>query len=122
MRARGPTRMPRSGTRRSCDTSTSWTNAALADHHRPGSQRDAIKDTSVCVIDESGRVVCEVKVASEPEAIGAVLADKAFSFKRIGLEAGPLSQCLFGELTEVADDLCRDTAHESGAVGTGQQK
>ena len=32
----------------------------------------SIKDTSVCVIDDSGRLVCEVKVESEPEAIVAV--------------------------------------------------
>jgi transposase len=84
----------------------------------------SMKDTSVCVIDDSGRLVCEVKVESEPEAIVAVLADEAFSIKRIGLEAGPLSQWLFGELAEgrLANDLCRDAAHESCAVGTGQQE
>jgi hypothetical protein len=33
-----------------------------------------------------------VKVASEPEALLAVLKNPAYRFKRIGLEAGPLSQ------------------------------
>ena len=36
----------------------------------------------------------EVKVASEPEALLAVLKNPAYHFKRIGLEAGPLSQWL----------------------------
>jgi hypothetical protein len=36
-----------------------------------------------------------VKVASELEALLAVLKNPAYHFKRIGLEAGPLSQWLF---------------------------
>jgi transposase len=37
----------------------------------------------------------KLKVASEPEALLAVLKNPAYHFKRIGLEAGPLSQWLF---------------------------
>jgi hypothetical protein len=44
--------------------------------------------------------VREVKVASEPEALLAVLTNPACRFKRIGLEAGPLSQWLFSALAE----------------------
>jgi hypothetical protein len=33
-----------------------------------------------------------VKVASEPEALLQVLTNPGYHFKRIGLEAGPLSQ------------------------------
>ena len=39
-----------------------------------------------------------MKVASEPEALLAVLANPAYHFKRIGLEAGPLSQWLYSVL------------------------
>jgi transposase len=39
-------------------------------------------------------------VASEPEALLAVLKNLAYHFKRIGLEAGPLSQWLFSALAE----------------------
>jgi hypothetical protein len=42
-----------------------------------------------------GRIVREVKVASEPEALLPVLKNPAYHFKRIGPEAGPLSQWLF---------------------------
>src|SRR5262245_38037008 len=38
--------------------------------------------------------------ASEPEALLAVLKNPAYHFKRIGLEAGPLSQWLFSALAE----------------------
>ena len=53
--------------------------------------RPQAKDTSVCIVDGTGKIVREVKVASEPEALLTVLRDSAYRFKRIGLEAGPLS-------------------------------
>src|SRR4029450_12049093 len=60
----------------------------------------SVKQTSVCIVDDTGRIVREVKVASEPEALVAVLGNPAYHFKRIGLEAGPLSQWLFSDLGE----------------------
>ena len=48
----------------------------------------SVKETSVCIVDETGRIVGEVKVASEPEALLQVLMNPAYHFKRIGLEAG----------------------------------
>src|ERR1700751_2258616 len=60
----------------------------------------SVKDTSVCIVDGTGKIVREVKVASEPQALLAVLRNATYCFKRIGLEAGPLSQWLYGELVE----------------------
>jgi len=60
----------------------------------------SVKNTSVCIVDEMGKIVREVKVASEPEALLVVLKNLAYPFKRIGLEAGPLSQWLFSALAE----------------------
>ena len=54
----------------------------------------SVKDTSVCIVDGTGKIVREVKVASEPDALLAVLTNGTYRFKRIGLEAGPLSQWL----------------------------
>ena len=50
----------------------------------------SVKETSVCIVDDAGKIVREVKVASEPNALLAVLKNPAYHFKRIGLEAGPL--------------------------------
>jgi hypothetical protein len=47
---------------------------------------------------EAGKIVREVKVASEPNALLQVLRNPVYQFKRIGLEAGPLSQWLFSAL------------------------
>jgi transposase len=60
----------------------------------------SVKETSVCIVDDTGRIVREVKLASEPEALLSVLSNPAYHFKRIGLEAGPLSQWLFSALAE----------------------
>jgi transposase len=64
----------------------------------------SVKDTSICIVDETGKITREVRVASEPDALLAVLRTGACRFKRIGLEAGPLY-------------LCRDTAHAGGIEG-----
>jgi len=72
----------------------------------------SVKDTSVCIVDETGKIVREVKVASEPQALLAVLRNATYCFKRIGLEAGPLSQWLYGALAEAGlPVICVETRH-----------
>ena len=38
----------------------------------------SVKETSVCIVDDTGRIVREVKVASEPDALLAVLKNLAY--------------------------------------------
>jgi transposase len=72
----------------------------------------SVKQTSICIVDDAGRIVKEVKVASEPEALLKVLGKPAYRFKRIGLEAGPLSQWLFSALAEAElPVICVETRH-----------
>ena len=72
----------------------------------------SVKETSVCIVDDAGKIVREVKVASEPDALLAVLTNPAYRFKRIGLEAGPLSQWLFSALAEAGlPAICVETRH-----------
>src|SRR6516162_10211187 len=72
----------------------------------------SVKDTSVCIVDDAGKIVREVKVASEPDALLQVLRNPAYCFKRIGLEAGPLSQWLFSALGEAnLPVICGETRH-----------
>jgi len=59
-----------------------------------------LESSSVCVIDATGRVVCEGKVATEPETLIDWLGQSDVSFARIGLEAGPLSQWLYAGMRE----------------------
>src|SRR5712672_1566877 len=72
----------------------------------------SVKETSVCIVDDTGKIVREVKVASEPEALLQVLTNPAYRFKRIGLAAGPLSQWLFSALAEAGlPAVCVETRH-----------
>ena len=72
----------------------------------------SVKQTSICIVNDTGRIVREVKVASEPEALLKVLGNPAYRFKRIGLEAGPLSQWLFSALAEAElPVVCVETRH-----------
>ena len=72
----------------------------------------SVKETSICIVDDTGRIVREVKVASEPEALLQVVGNPIYRFKRIGLEAGPLSQWLFSALAEAGVPvICVETRH-----------
>ena len=72
----------------------------------------SVKDTSICIVDDTGRITREVKVASEPGALLAALMNASHRFKRIGLEAGPLSQWLFSALAEAGlPVICVETRH-----------
>ena len=72
----------------------------------------SVKETSLCIVDDAGRIVREAKVASEPEALLQVLMNPGYHFKRIGLEAGPLSQWLFSALADAGlPVVCVETRH-----------
>ena len=72
----------------------------------------SVNETSICIVDDAGKIVREVKVASEPGALLTVLNNGAHHFKRIGLEAGPLSQWLYSALGEAnLPVICVETRH-----------
>ena len=72
----------------------------------------SVKETSVCVVDDTGKVTWEQKVATEPAAIIALLSSLGATFGRIGIEAGPLSQWLVNALTAVElPVICVETRH-----------
>ena len=77
----------------------------------------SVKDTSVRIVDDTGRIIREVKVLSEPDALLTVLKNPVHHFKRIGLEAGPLSQWLFSALADAGlPVICVETRHMRAAL------
>ena len=72
----------------------------------------SVKETSVCIVDDAGKIVREARVASEPEALLQVLTNTICRLKRVGLEAGPLSQWLYSVLAEASlPVICVETRH-----------
>src|SRR3954454_5921379 len=73
--------------------------------------------SSLCVLDATGRIVREAKVASEPEALISFLTGLALPLARIGLEAGPLSQWLHAALVEAGfAAVLLETRHVKAAL------
>jgi transposase len=60
----------------------------------------SLEYSSVCVVDATGKIVREGKVASEPEALIAWFTSLELELSRIGLEAGPLSQWLYAAMQQ----------------------
>src|SRR5262249_44341512 len=72
----------------------------------------SVQETSVCIVDDAGKIVREARVASEPEALLQVLTNTLYRFKRVGLEAGPLSQWLYSSLAEAGlPVICVEARH-----------
>jgi len=83
----------------------------------------SLEESSVCVVDETGKIVREAKVASEPEALAAWFAESGLKFTRIGLEAGPLSQWLHAGLAAAGlAAILIETRHLKAALGAMKVK
>jgi len=83
----------------------------------------SVRETSVCVIDETGKVVKEARVPTEPGAIVSLLAKGGYTCKRVGLEAGPMSQWLYAELAAAGlPVICVEAQHMRSALSAQRNK
>jgi len=77
----------------------------------------SLEQTSVCVVDGSGKTLWQGKCASTPEAIAATIRAKAPAVVRIGLESGPLSSWHWHELRKAGlPVVCLDARHAKAAL------
>jgi transposase len=77
----------------------------------------SLEQSSVCVMDATGQIVREAKVASEPEALVRFFGGLGFPVVRLGLEAGPLSQWLHAGLSEAGlRTVLLETRHVKAAL------
>src|SRR5690349_10138469 len=81
----------------------------------------SVKETAICIVDETGKIVREAKVTTEPEAIVALLMEAGIEYARIGLEAGPMSQWLVTDLLEAGlPVVCVETRHMKAVLKAQQ--
>src|SRR5919112_1164267 len=77
----------------------------------------SLEQSRVCVVDATGKIVCEAKVASEPEALVRFFGQLSMRVTRIGLEAGPLSQWRHAGLSEAGlETVLLETRHVKAAL------
>jgi transposase len=77
----------------------------------------SLKETSVCVVDGTGKIVSEGTVPSLPLALAEFIKAKAGSAKRIGLETGPTTTWLWHELRALGlPVICIDARHAKAAL------
>jgi hypothetical protein len=79
----------------------------------------SLEQSSVCVVDGTGKIIREGKVASEPGALIAWFGTLGLKLVRIGLEAGPTSQWLYAGMKQagLAMELL-ETRHVHAALET----
>ena len=77
----------------------------------------SLEESSLCIVDATGKVLREVKVASEPEELIRYFNELDLPVSRIGLEAGPLSQWLqAGLVASGRDAVLLETRHVKAAL------
>jgi transposase len=73
--------------------------------------------TAVCVVDDTGHIVTERKIATCPEVISSFLARHAPSLDRVGMETGPMAVWLWNELNDRGlPVICIDARHANAAL------
>jgi transposase len=77
----------------------------------------SLEQSSVCVVDDQGKIVCESKVSSEPDALVLFLSGLDLPLAQIGLEAGPLSQWLHAGMVKAGlPVVLLETRHVKAAL------
>jgi transposase len=77
----------------------------------------SLKQTSICVVNNTGSIVREGVVDSDPEAIAAFVRLRVPCVVRIGLETGPTTTWLWTELKRLGlPAICIDARHAKAVL------
>ena len=77
----------------------------------------SLKQTSICVVNQTGSIVQEGVVDSDPEAIASFVRARAPGTVRIGIETGPTTTWLWTELKRLGlPVICIDARHAKAVL------
>ena len=79
----------------------------------------SLRSVSICIVDETGAVRLEAKVAAEVEVIVAALRRFSEEIRQVGFEAGTLTQYLTYGLREAGFDVICLEARQVAATHGG---
>lgn len=83
----------------------------------------SLDETSICVVDQDGKLLKECKAATEPADIAQVIAAYADDLARVGLEAQSLSPWLYAELQALGlPVIVVETQHMKAALRAQRNK
>lgn len=83
----------------------------------------SLRETAICVVDGTGRIVREARVASAPETLIAALKEIGLPLARVGLEACSLTAWLHDELCAGGlPAICIETRKANAAMRTMPNK
>jgi transposase len=82
-----------------------------------------LEETAICIVDEKGGIMREVRAASEMDALIEALQGTGFALERVGLEACSLSAWLHDGLTQAGlPAICIETRQANAAMKTMPNK
>jgi hypothetical protein len=83
----------------------------------------SLEETAICVVDENGSIVREVRAASEPDALVEALRGISLTLERVGLEACSLTAWLHEGLPRAGlPAICIETRQANAAMKTMPNK
>ena len=83
----------------------------------------SLEETAICVVDEAGEIVREVRAESEPGALDDALKRLGLPLDRVGMEACSLTAWLHDGLTEAGwPAICIETRQANAAMKTMPNK
>ncbi|GGF84207.1 IS110 family transposase [Azorhizobium oxalatiphilum] len=81
------------------------------------------RTVNLCAVDQDGLVAHERKLSSDPDEIAQHILSLPFAIARVGLEAGMLSQHIYGRLAESnLPVVCVETRHMKAALSAQLNK
>ena len=83
----------------------------------------SLKETAVCIVDDTGKVIAERMLPTDPQAIARYLNQHASTLDRVGLESGATSAWLWRDFSALGlPVVCLDSRHAHRVLSMKRNK